>query len=61
MGRLKDTPEMDLAELRILAKLQAERCVHAFDRGDAEAAATFATGLKRTKRQIGVVERLLDR
>ena len=54
---MRPTREMDLADLRILARLQAERLEHACGRGDAEWAATFAVGLKRTKRQIERVER----
>ena len=54
---MRPTREMDRAELRILARLQAERLEHAYDRGDDEAAATFAVGLKRTKREIGRIER----
>jgi len=54
---MRPTREMDRAELIILARLQAERLERAYDRGDAEWAATFAVGLKRTKRQIGRIER----
>ena len=54
---MRPTLEMDLAELEILARLQAAAVKRAYDRGDAEAAATFAVGLKRTKRQIGRIER----
>ena len=54
---MRPTREMDLAELRILARLQAERLEHAYDRGDAEWAATFAKGLRDTTREIGRIER----
>ena len=54
---MRPTLEMDLAELRILARLQAERLEHAYERGDAGWAATFAKSLRDTNRQIGRIER----
>ena len=54
---MRPTREMDRAELIILARKQAAALGRAYDRGDAGWAATFAVGLKRTKRQIGRIER----
>lgn len=57
---MRPTPEMDLAELKILAAKQSAAMLTAYQRGRADKAATFAQGLKRTNDQIAYLERMLD-
>jgi len=58
--KLKPTPAMDLAELKILARLQAAAVCKAYRRGEPAKAGRLAVGLKRTVDEIERVERFIQ-